>query len=54
MSLMLVTTADEQSWDPDSKTLFLGEWCRLHTRKKVWKSMDFHVSNSYGLDREKQ
>ena len=54
MSLMLVTTADEQSWDPDLKTLFLGEWCRLHTRKKVWESMDFLVSNPYGLNSEIQ
>lgn len=32
-SFFLVTTADENTWPEKEKILFLGEWCRLYSRK---------------------
>jgi putative transferase (TIGR04331 family) len=50
----LVTTALEETW-PDNHTevLFLGEWCRLHSRKKHWETMNSKVMNYHWDDREK-
>jgi putative transferase (TIGR04331 family) len=45
----LITTADERTWKFDRPVLFLGEWCRLYDRRKVWLSMDAKVANPYGL-----
>jgi len=51
----LVTTADERTWPEDSKTpvLFLGEWCRLYSRRAVWEKLDSAVVPYHWDDREK-
>ncbi len=36
----LVLTADELLWPAGRPVLFLGEWCKLYTRKSVWGAMD--------------
>lgn len=36
----LVTTADERTWKFDRPVLFLGEWCRLYSRRHVWRGLD--------------
>jgi len=41
----LITTALEESW-PENKRqpiLFLGEWCRIYSRKNLWEKMDVDV-----------
>lgn len=48
----LVTTADERTWKFDQPVLFLGEWCRLYSRKNIWAAMDAQVANPYGLEKE--
>jgi putative transferase (TIGR04331 family) len=49
MTRHLITTSDERSWKSDRPVLFLGEWCRLYTRKSAWSIMDAVVAAPYGL-----
>jgi len=46
----LICTADERAWKFDRPVLFLGEWCRLYKRKRIWEGMDAIVSAPYGVD----
>ncbi|MGA1823448.1 MAG: LIC12162 family transferase [bacterium] len=41
--MFLITTADERSWKKDEKILFLGEWCKLYSRKHIWSHLDFEI-----------
>jgi len=45
----LITTADERTWKFDRPVIFLGEWCRIHSRKQVWQELDAIVAEPYGL-----
>ena len=49
----LVTTALEDSWEPDRPQLFLGEWCRLYDRRERWQGFDAPVVPYHWDDREK-
>ena len=50
----LVTTALEETWPTSNEpVLFLGEWCRLHSRKERWSMMDAEVMPYHWDDREK-
>jgi len=52
---VLITTADEATWpkDPDTPVLFLGEWCRLYSRREKWSKMDAAVVPYHWDDRKK-
>lgn len=50
----LITTADERSWKSDRPILFLGEWCRLYSRKDVWSGMEARVADPFGLEKDKK
>ena len=49
----LVTTAIEETWKYDQPILFLGEWCKLYSKKENWKNLDFKVSVHHWDDIEK-
>ncbi len=49
----LVTTALEETWRDDEPVLFLGEWCRLYSRKDRWSKMDAEVLPYHWDDRAK-
>ena len=50
----LITTALEDSWpDKEEAVIFLGEWCRLYSRKKIWEKMDAEVLPYHWDDRGK-
>jgi putative transferase (TIGR04331 family) len=50
----LVTTALEQTWPTENEpVLFLGEWCRLYSRKERWSKMDAEVT-AYHWDNRRQ
>jgi len=51
----LVTTALENTWPEDESepTLFLGEWCRLYSRKERWEMMNVEVLPYHWDDRKK-
>lgn len=53
MKRFLVTTALEQTWRDDEPVLFLGEWCRRHSRKHRWLGMDAEVLPYHWDDRAK-
>jgi len=54
VSRFLVTTALEETWPATSEPLlFLGEWCRLYTRKVEWENRDIEVAPYHWDDREK-
>lgn len=50
---VLVTTALEDTWPEDEPVLFLGEWCRLYSRKARWSAMDYEVLSYHWDDRKK-
>ena len=50
---LLVTTALEDTWRDDVPVLFLGEWCRLHSRKDRWSKLDGEVLPYHWDDRAK-
>jgi putative transferase (TIGR04331 family) len=50
----LVTTALEDTWpDKEDAVIFLGEWCRLYSRKDRWDLMDAEVVPYHWNDRDK-
>ena len=49
----LITTALEETWVEDQPVLFLGEWCRLYSRKERWSEMDAVVQAYHWDDRER-
>ena len=49
----LITTALEGTWLEDQPVLFLGEWCRLYSRKDRWSEMNAVVQTHHWDDREK-
>jgi putative transferase (TIGR04331 family) len=54
VSRVLVTTALEETWPADDKpVLFLGEWCRLYSRKAAWEKRDAVVAPYHWDDRKK-
>lgn len=50
--VFLATTALEDFWDDTHPMLFLGEWCLLHRRKPIWKSLGQRVLPSILSDQE--
>ena len=49
----LITTALESTWYLNSKTVFLGEWCKLYKKKSIWEKMDTITNQYHWNDREK-
>jgi putative transferase (TIGR04331 family) len=50
----LVTTALEETWpDPDSKIIFVGEWCKLYSKKKSWENLSYEVVDYHWDNRKK-
>lgn len=46
MNFQLITTAIESTWpDPSVPILFLGEWCKLYSRKEKWGKYSFDTLN---------
>lgn len=53
VSRFLITTALEDSWSDDEPVIFLGEWCRLYSRKARWSAMDAKVLPYHWDDRDR-
>ena len=55
VSKVLVTTSLEETWpdNPDVPVLFLGEWCRLYSRRERWQKMNVEVIPYHWDDRNK-
>lgn len=54
VSRVLITTALEETWPRNNEPiLFLGEWCRLYSRKSEWKELDATVASYHWDNREK-
>lgn len=49
----LVTTSDERTWKTDEKILFLGEWCKLLSRRNIWDQLDYKVLPYHWDDRNR-
>ena len=50
---LLVSTALEGSWGETEPVLFLGEWCRLYSRRHCWLALDAEVLPYHWDDRGK-
>ena len=53
MKRFLVTTADEKTWPQNGKIIFLGEWCKIYSRKHEWENLDYEVLHYHWDDRKK-
>ena len=53
MKRLLITTALEDTWANDTPVLFLGEWCRLFSRKDKWETLKGTVLPYHWDDRKK-
>ncbi|WP_276359565.1 LIC12162 family protein [Daejeonella sp. H1SJ63] len=49
----LITTALEETWRDNEPVLFLGEWCKLYSRKEQWSQMEAQVLPYHWDDRAK-
>lgn len=50
----LVTTAREETWPTNNEPiLFLGDWCKLFTRRRTWEKLDSIVSTYHWNNRSK-
>ena len=50
----LVTTALEDTWPQQGQpVLFLGEWCKLYSRKHRWQKIDSKVASFQWDERSK-
>lgn len=52
MKRFLATTALEETWSDGEPMVFLGEWCRLYSRKARWSSLDTVVLPYHWEDQE--
>lgn len=41
--IFLITTADQRFWEIDNPVLFLGEWCKLYSKKPDWEKISHKV-----------
>ena len=53
--MVLVTTALEETFpkDKNEKILFLGEWCKLYSKKDIYDQYDYETLSYHWDDREK-
>lgn len=51
--MFLVTTADQRFWKNDEPVLFLGEWCKLFSKRQVWEKLSYEVLPYHWDDRKK-
>ena len=51
--MFLITTPIEDTWKKSGKILFLGEWCKIYSRKSIWSKLDYEVLPYHWDDREK-
>ena len=49
----LITTALEETWVNDQPVIFLGEWCRLYSRRDQWSEMSAKVHKYHWHNRDK-
>ena len=51
----LILTADKSTWPQNYKdpVLFLGEWCKIYSRKEQWGRLDARVAPYHWDDRQK-
>jgi putative transferase (TIGR04331 family) len=51
--MFLITTADERSWKEDEKVMFLGEWCKIYSRRHKWKKYEYNTIPYHWSDRKR-
>lgn len=51
----LILSADEHTWPQNynDPVIFLGEWCKLYSRKSVWQKYNYKVASYHWDDRQK-
>ena len=50
--MYLITTADERTWPNNQKNIFLGEWCKLYSRKHIWQKFEYDTLKYHWDDRD--
>lgn len=49
----LITTPDETTWNQEKPLLFLGEWCRLFSKREALAKLDIEQHPYHWADRQK-
>lgn len=49
----LVTTPIQETWPTNGKIIFLGEWCKLYSKRSEWEKLDYHTLPYHWDDRTK-
>jgi putative transferase (TIGR04331 family) len=50
--MFLATTATDKFWNKSDKILFLGEWCKLHSKREMWSNLEAETLEYPWEDRE--
>jgi len=55
---ILATTSIEETWGKSERIIFLGEWCKIYSRKDTYENRDhitlkYHWSDKKKMDRDK-
>jgi hypothetical protein len=50
---LLITTALEETWGSGDAVYFLGEWCKLYSKKDFWSKLDSKTQSHHWNDRSK-
>tara|TARA_B100000787_G_scaffold75977_1_gene55926 strand:- start:3975 stop:5819 length:1845 start_codon:yes stop_codon:yes gene_type:complete len=53
-NMLIVTTAIEETWGEKEEILFLGEWCKLYSRKEIWESRKYKTLPDPWSDRKRR
>ncbi len=53
MNRFLITTALPETWAYNKPILFLGEWCKLYSKKHIWEDFDSVTVDYHWDDRTK-
>ena len=53
MKRLLVTTALEETWGLDEQLFFLGDWCMVYSRRKIWSKRPCEIQPYHWKNRKK-
>lgn len=48
--MFLALTADQEIWDKSQKILFLGEWCKLYSKREDWENIPHETLSDCSSD----
>ena len=53
MPNILAATSIEETWGKSEKIIFLGEWCKIYSRKDTYENRDHITLKHHWTDKKK-